>query len=48
VVRDLNTAIQQFPSNLVASLFGFGPGEFFGLADDAEAVTPTIDLDRPR
>jgi len=48
VVRDLNTAIQQFPSNLVAGLFGFGPGEFFGLADAAEAVTPTIDLDRPR
>ena len=48
VIRDLNTAIQQFPSNLVAGLFGFRPGEFFGLADAAEAVTPTIDLDRPR
>lgn len=48
VVRDLNTAIQQFPSNLVAGLFGFGPGEFFGLTDAAEGATPTIDLDRPR
>jgi LemA protein len=29
VVRDLNTRIQQFPSNIVAGLFGFKTREFF-------------------
>src|SRR3954468_595985 len=31
VVRDLNTKVAQFPSNLVASALGFRPREFFGL-----------------
>ncbi len=44
VVRDLNTRVAQFPSNLVAGAFGFGPREFFGLADSAEAAAPVIDL----
>lgn len=48
VVRDLNTAEQQFPSNVIAGLFGFGPREFFGLADASEGATPTIDLDSSR
>ena len=48
VVRDLNTAEQQFPSNIVAGLFGFAPREFFGLADASEGATPTIDLDGSR
>ncbi len=34
-VRDLNTKIEQFPENLIASLFKFQPREFFELADDA-------------
>src|SRR5689334_25165215 len=29
VVRDLNTRIQQFPSNIVAGMFGFRTREFF-------------------
>jgi LemA protein len=33
VVRDLNTRIQQFPSNLVAGLFGFKNREFFEIPD---------------
>lgn len=44
VIRDLNTRIQQFPSNLVAGPFGFDPGEFFGLADDAEGAVPRVDV----
>ena len=32
VVRDFNTAIEQFPVNLLASRFGFEKGDFFGLA----------------
>jgi LemA protein len=32
VVRDLNTAIMTFPSNLLAGPFGFRPREFFEAA----------------
>jgi len=42
VVRDLNTRIAQFPSNLVAGLARVGPREFFGLADDAERAVPEV------
>jgi LemA protein len=48
VVRDLNTKIAQFPSNLIAGPFGFRPREFFGIADDAERAAPTVDLGKPR
>jgi len=44
VVRDLNTKIQQFPSNLLAGTFGFRAAEFFGLSDRAEGSVPDIDL----
>ena len=43
VVRDLNTKIQQFPSNLLARPFGFAEREFFGI-DGAERAAPQIDL----
>ena len=36
-VRELNTAVQEFPSNVVANMFGFTRAEFFEL-DDAEAA----------
>jgi len=48
VVRDLNTKIAQFPSNLIAGPFGFRPREFFGITDDAERAVPTVDLGKPR
>jgi LemA protein len=38
VVRDLNTRIQQFPSNLVAGLFAFKPREFFEIPDTDRTV----------
>ena len=44
VVRDLNTRIAQFPSNLVAGALGFRPREFFGLSDSAEQAPPAVDL----
>jgi LemA protein len=44
VVRDLSTRIAQFPSNLVAGMFGFRPPEFFGLSEESEKVTPRVDL----
>lgn len=40
-VRDLNTAVQTFPGNIVAGIFGFGQNEFFELgADEAAAREP--------
>ena len=44
VVRDFNTKIAQFPSNLVAGAFGFRPREFFELSDSAEGAPPGVDL----
>ncbi len=34
-VRDLNTAIQSFPKNIIAKLFGFGEMELFELEESA-------------
>lgn len=36
-VRDLNTAIESFPGNVLANMFRFEPREFFAL-DDADAA----------
>ena len=44
VVRDLNTRIAQFPSNLLAGTFGFRPREFFEIGDAGERAAPQIDL----
>lgn len=44
VVRDLNTKLEQFPSNVFAKAFGFRPRDFFGLADAAEGQAPSIKL----
>ena len=41
VVRDLNTKIQQFPSNVVAGAFGFQNREFFEIPD-TERATPQV------
>ena len=38
VVRDLNTRIQQFPSNIIAGMFGFKTREFFEVPDTEKAV----------
>jgi LemA protein len=38
VVRDLNTRIQQVPSNLIAGMFGFRTREFFEVPDTEKAV----------
>ncbi len=40
VVRDLNTAIEQFPANLLAARLGFGRREFFELEAPAEERKP--------
>ena len=38
VVRDLNTRVQQFPSNIVAGMFGFKNREFFEIPDSDKQV----------
>jgi LemA protein len=44
VVRDFNTLSESFPTLLVASVFGFGPAEFFELTDIAERNAPAANL----
>jgi LemA protein len=41
VVRDLNTLIESFPSNLVASAMGFGERSYFQL-DETERAAPRV------
>jgi len=43
VVLDLNTRIQTFPTNLIASNFGFKAAEYFKGAPEEQAV-PKVDL----
>ncbi|MGH9775752.1 MAG: LemA family protein [Candidatus Acidiferrales bacterium] len=42
VVRDLNTKIAEFPSNIIAGMFGFKNREFFEVAAPAERETPKV------
>ncbi|MBI2098967.1 LemA family protein [Candidatus Uhrbacteria bacterium] len=41
-VRDFNTAIQTFPRNLVASIFGFAARDFFELQEEAARIAPKV------
>lgn len=43
-VRDYNTRVELFPSNLVASLFGFRKQEFFEISQAIERDTPEVGL----
>ncbi len=42
VVRDLNTAIQEFPSNLVAGFFQFRPHAYFELDHPEDRQVPKV------
>ena len=42
VVRDLNTKIAQFPSNLIAGMFNFKAREFFEITAPAEREAPKV------
>ena len=42
VVRDLNTRVEQFPSNIVAGMCGFKPREFFEITAPAEREVPRV------
>jgi len=41
-VRDYNTALMTFPTNLFASLFGFTPEQYFEVDDAAERAVPQV------
>ena len=41
-VRDLNTRVEQFPSNLVAGMGNFKPREFFEISAPAEREAPHV------
>ena len=42
-VREMNVAVESFPGNLVAGLFGFGRRHFFEI-EMADRAVPTLDL----
>jgi LemA protein len=41
-VRDYNTALQTFPTNLLAGAFGFAPEQYFELADATDREVPQV------
>jgi LemA protein len=47
VVRDLNTKVQQFPTNMFAGPFGFKSREFFELSAAAEREAPKVSFGAP-
>lgn len=44
--RDKNIAVESFPSNLVASMFGFTKSAYFELEDAIERETPNVDFSK--
>jgi LemA protein len=42
VVRDFNTKIQSFPSNIIAGMFNFQQRQFFEIADPTERAVPNV------
>jgi len=47
VVRDLNTKIQQFPTNIFANMLGFKTREFFEISAPAEREAPKVSFNAP-
>jgi LemA protein len=41
-VRDFNVMIEQFPSNLIAGMGGFKPGQFFQIDNEADRAAPKV------
>ena len=46
-VRDMNNAVETFPSNLVAGWFGFQKAEFFEIDDPSERAVPQVSFNSP-
>src|ERR1700746_431477 len=47
VVRDLNTKILQFPTNIIAGMLGFSQREFFEVSAPAEREAPKVSFGNP-
>jgi len=47
VVRDLNTKIQVFPTNIFAGILGFKTREFFEVSGAAEREAPKVSFNSP-
>jgi LemA protein len=47
VVRDLNTKILQFPTNIFAGMLGFKEREFFEVTSSAEREAPKVSFSTP-
>jgi LemA protein len=47
VVRDLNTKILQFPTNIFAGMLGFKQREFFEVTSTAEREAPKVSFSTP-
>jgi LemA protein len=45
-VRDLNTMIQSFPSNLIANIFRFITQEFFDIEDSVQRQAPVVSFNK--
>ncbi len=43
-VRDINTRVEVFPSNLIAGMFHFTPEEFFEIEDAGVRLPPDVNL----
>ena len=43
-VRNQNTLVQSFPSNLIAGSFGFSERAYFEISDEAERAVPRVSL----
>lgn len=43
-VRDLNTRIEVFPSNLIANLFSFTQAEYFEIEEVGAVIAPQVNL----
>ena len=43
-VRDFNTIVQSFPSNIIAAVFNFTPAEFFEIEDAIQRTAPKVKL----
>ncbi|WP_422375127.1 LemA family protein [Roseibium sp.] len=41
-VRNLNVAVESFPSNIIASQFKFEKAEYFEIEDDADRAVPDV------
>ena len=41
-VRNLNTAVESFPQNVVANSFGFTKAEYFELESEADRAVPSV------